>query len=137
MCFNTTHDAEERRWKVLQNHDMLAAENYVENVYYHGLARALRWFGYTVMNSARGDFEIAEVSAGRRERFSNVTRRRSTRRAQRCSKNILSSTVRMHTQFASTGGAGTGESLMSRGVQNALRHAGRVTQAAALQRQLR
>ena len=34
----------------------------VENVYYHELARALRRFGYTIANAARGDFEIAEIS---------------------------------------------------------------------------
>jgi hypothetical protein len=50
---------------------MLAAQKYVENVYYHELARALRGFGYNVVNSARGDFEIAEVSAAVRERFSS------------------------------------------------------------------
>ena len=70
IVFNATHDEEEGRWKALQNHDMLAAQKYVENVYYHELARALRGFGYTVVNSARGDFEIAEVPAGIRERFS-------------------------------------------------------------------
>ena len=58
------------RWKALQNYDMLAAQKYVENVYYHELARALRGFGYTVVNSARGDFEIAEVPTALRERFS-------------------------------------------------------------------
>jgi conjugative relaxase-like TrwC/TraI family protein len=50
IAFNATHDAEEGRWKALQNHDMLAAQKYVENVYYE-LARALRGFGYTVVNS--------------------------------------------------------------------------------------
>ena len=70
IVFNATHDAEEGRWKALQNYDMLAAQKYVENVYYHELARALRGFGYTVVNSARGDFEIAEVPAALRERFS-------------------------------------------------------------------
>jgi hypothetical protein len=33
-------------------------------------ARGLRGFGYTLVNSARGDFEIAEVPAGICERFS-------------------------------------------------------------------
>ena len=70
IVFNATHDVEEGRWKALQNHDMLGAQKYVENVYYHELARALRDFGYNVVNSTRGDFEIAEVSAAVRERFS-------------------------------------------------------------------
>jgi conjugative relaxase-like TrwC/TraI family protein len=70
IVFNATHVEEEGRWKALQNHGMLAARKYVENVYYHELARALRGFGYTVVNSARGDFEIAEVSAVICERFS-------------------------------------------------------------------
>ena len=63
IVFNATHDDAEQRWKALQNYEMLAAQKYVENVYYHELARALRGFGYTIINSARGDFELAEVSA--------------------------------------------------------------------------
>lgn len=70
VVFNATHDAEENRWKALQNYQMLAAQKYVENVYYHELARALRRSGYTVENSARGDFEIADVSRELRELFS-------------------------------------------------------------------
>ncbi|MDQ3624612.1 MAG: relaxase domain-containing protein, partial [Verrucomicrobiota bacterium] len=70
IVFNATHDDTEQRWKALENHDMLAAQKYVENVYYHELARALRAFGYTIINAARGDFELAEVSAALRERFS-------------------------------------------------------------------
>ncbi len=70
IVFNATLDAEEGRWKALQNYEMLAAQKYAENVYYHELARALRNCGYSVVNSARGDFEIAEVSVDLRERFS-------------------------------------------------------------------
>jgi conjugative relaxase-like TrwC/TraI family protein len=70
IVFNATHDAEEGRWKALQNYDMLAAQKFAENVYYHELARALRGFGYTVVNSARGDFELAEIAPELRERFS-------------------------------------------------------------------
>jgi conjugative relaxase-like TrwC/TraI family protein len=70
ILFNATRDAEDGRWKALQNHDLLAAQTYVENVYYDELARSLRRCGYTVVNSARGDFEIAEVSPELRERFS-------------------------------------------------------------------
>ena len=70
IVFNATHDDTEQRWKALENHDMLAAQKYIENVYYHELARALRCFGYTIVNAARGDFELAEVPAALRERFS-------------------------------------------------------------------
>ncbi len=70
IVFNATHDDNEGRWKALQNYDMLAAQKYVENVYYHELARALRGMGYTIVNAARGDFELAEVSEPLRVRFS-------------------------------------------------------------------
>lgn len=61
IVFNATYDETERRWKALQNHDMLAARKYVENVYYHEIARRLRGFGYCIKNAARGDFEIEGV----------------------------------------------------------------------------
>ncbi len=70
IVFNATHDADEGRWKALQNYPMLAAQKYVENVYYHELAGALRRCGYAVENSARGDFEIAEISRELCARFS-------------------------------------------------------------------
>lgn len=70
IIFNATRDPEEERWKALQNYDMLGAQKYVENVYYHELARALRRFGYTVENSARGDFELAEIPREICDRFS-------------------------------------------------------------------
>jgi conjugative relaxase-like TrwC/TraI family protein len=70
IIFNATHDAEEGRWKALQNYQMLAAQKYVENVYYHELARALRKCGYTIENSARGDFRIVEVAPELSARFS-------------------------------------------------------------------
>ena len=56
--------------RALQNFEMLGAQKYVKNVYYHELARALRSFGYTIQNNARGDFEIAEISRAVCERFS-------------------------------------------------------------------
>ena len=62
VIFNATNDGEDHRWKALQNYQMLSAQKYAENVYYHELARSLRSFGYTIANSARGDFEIGEVS---------------------------------------------------------------------------
>ncbi len=70
IIFNATHDAEEDRWKALQNYQMLTAQKYVENVYYHELARALRTCGYTIENSVRGDFHLTEISSELCERFS-------------------------------------------------------------------
>ncbi len=70
IVFNATHDAAENRWKALQNYPMLAAQKYVENVYYHELAGALRRCGYAVENSARGDFEILDISRELCARFS-------------------------------------------------------------------
>jgi conjugative relaxase-like TrwC/TraI family protein len=70
IIFNATHDRQDGCWKALQNYEMLGAQKYVENVYYHELARALRGFGYTIRNNARGDFEIAEISRDVCERFS-------------------------------------------------------------------
>jgi conjugative relaxase-like TrwC/TraI family protein len=70
IIFNATYDSVEDRWKALQNYEMLGAQKYAENVYYHELARSLNEFGYTVVNAPRGDFEIAEVAPQIRERFS-------------------------------------------------------------------
>lgn len=70
IIFNATHDATEGSWKALQNFSMLVAQKYVENVYYHELAGALRRCGYAVENSARGDFEIANIRRELRARFS-------------------------------------------------------------------
>jgi conjugative relaxase-like TrwC/TraI family protein len=70
IVFNATYDRVEARWKALQNHDMLMAQKFVENVYYHELSRALRQFGYGIENRRRGDFEIKGVSASLTEKFS-------------------------------------------------------------------
>ena len=70
ILFNATHDATEDRWKALQNYEMLRAQKYVENVYYHELARELGRLGYEVENQARGDFIVCGVSTELRERFS-------------------------------------------------------------------
>jgi conjugative relaxase-like TrwC/TraI family protein len=70
VIFNATHDEREGCWKALQNYEMLAAQKYAENVYYHEVARTLRACGYTVVNAARGDFKIAEISRELCERFS-------------------------------------------------------------------
>ncbi len=70
ILFNATHDAVEGRWKALQNYGMLRAQKYVENVYYHELARALIGFGYEIENHRRGDFELKGLSSALREKFS-------------------------------------------------------------------
>jgi conjugative relaxase-like TrwC/TraI family protein len=70
IVFNATRDVTENRWKALQNHQMLVAQKYVENVYYHELSRALGSIGYTVENLARGDFRVTEISPTLCEQFS-------------------------------------------------------------------
>ncbi len=70
IIFNATHDCDENRWKALQNYEMLGAQKYAENVYYHELARALLGFGYGLANSARGDFELTGIAPELRDRFS-------------------------------------------------------------------
>jgi conjugative relaxase-like TrwC/TraI family protein len=70
IIFNATYDNEESRWKALQNYEMLGAQKYAENVYYHELARALIGFGYGLTNSARGDFELIGIAPELRDRFS-------------------------------------------------------------------
>jgi conjugative relaxase-like TrwC/TraI family protein len=62
VIFNATHDAVENRWKALSNFEMLRAQKFAENVYYHELARDLGQYGYEIENSPRGDFQIQGVS---------------------------------------------------------------------------
>ena len=98
IVFNATYDKTESRWKALQNYEMLGAQKYVENVYYHELARSLCEFGYTVVHKRRGDFEIAEIAPetqSQRETGINyeLSARRSPRRkisvAIYCSKSRI------------------------------------------------
>ncbi len=70
IVFNATFDAAEKRWKALQNYELLRARKFAENVYYHELSRKLRGFGYAIENRARGDFQIEGVSEEICERFS-------------------------------------------------------------------
>ncbi len=70
VVFNATFDPVERRWKALQTLEMVRARKYVENVYYHELARELRAFGYNLKHNARGDFEVQGVSPEICQRFS-------------------------------------------------------------------
>jgi conjugative relaxase-like TrwC/TraI family protein len=70
IVFNATYDATESCWKALQNHDMLVASRFVQNVYYHELTRKLRRFGYSITNTPRGDFEIDGVAPELIQKFS-------------------------------------------------------------------
>ena len=70
IVFNATFDSVEKQWKALQNHEMFAAQKFVENVYYHELTRELVKFGYQIKNKPRGDFEIQGVAPELIEKFS-------------------------------------------------------------------
>ena len=70
IVFNATFDPVENRWKALENHELLRARKFAENVYYHELARDLRSFGYQIRNRARGDFQIEGIPQELCERFS-------------------------------------------------------------------
>jgi conjugative relaxase-like TrwC/TraI family protein len=69
VVLNATFDATENRWKAIQAAGMYAAQKFVENLYYHELAKGLRELGYEVENNAR-DFELKGVPASLVERFS-------------------------------------------------------------------
>ncbi len=70
IVFNATFDPVEKRWKALQNFEMLRAQKYVENVYYHVLARELINFGYGISNRRRGDFDLQGIPQAICDRFS-------------------------------------------------------------------
>ena len=70
ILFNATRDAVESRWKALEACEMVTAQRFVRNIYYHELVRSLRRFGYGVEDNWRGDFEIAGVSKELIDRFS-------------------------------------------------------------------
>ena len=70
IVFNATFDPAERRWKALQNHELLRARRYAENVYYHELAKGLGRLGYQIRNNQRGDFEMEGISPELCQRFS-------------------------------------------------------------------
>ncbi|MGH7939654.1 MAG: relaxase domain-containing protein [Limisphaerales bacterium] len=75
VVFNATYDASEEKWKALETYEMLQAAKFVENVYYHELARELKRLGYGTQNNPRGDFEIEGVSQKRLIYFQNDTMR--------------------------------------------------------------
>jgi conjugative relaxase-like TrwC/TraI family protein len=70
ILFNATHDTVENRWKALENYEMLVAIKFVEGLYYHELARALRRFGYEIDNKPRGDFDVKGVAPTLIDKFS-------------------------------------------------------------------
>ncbi|MGH7950404.1 MAG: MobF family relaxase [Limisphaerales bacterium] len=70
ILFNATHDSVEGRWKALEACEMVTAQKFVRNVYYHELVRSLQRFGYGVENNPRGDFEIVGIGKELIDRFS-------------------------------------------------------------------
>lgn len=70
IIFNATRDRVEDRWKALETYEMLSACKFVENVYYHELAKDLRRYGYDFENSRRGDFEVKGISQALIQNFS-------------------------------------------------------------------
>jgi conjugative relaxase-like TrwC/TraI family protein len=70
ILFNATKDSAEDRWKALEACEMVTAQKFVRNVYYHELVGSLQRFGYGIENNPRGDFEIVGVSKDLIDRFS-------------------------------------------------------------------
>ena len=70
ILFNATHDPVENRWKALEACEMVTAQKFVRNVYYHELVKSLQKFGYGIENNPRGDFEIIGVGKELIDRFS-------------------------------------------------------------------
>jgi hypothetical protein len=69
VVFNATFDPVENRWKALAASGMYRAQKFVENCYYHELAKGLRILGYEIEGNAR-DFEIKNVPASVIAKFS-------------------------------------------------------------------
>lgn len=69
VVFNATFDPVERCWKALEVRGMYRAQKFVENVYFHELAKGLRRFGYEIENDVRA-FRIKGVPDSVTERFS-------------------------------------------------------------------
>jgi conjugative relaxase-like TrwC/TraI family protein len=70
ILFNATHDDVECRWKAVDNFEMPRAQKFVENVYYHEIAKTLKACGYEIQNHARGDFQVEGVAPELCQRFS-------------------------------------------------------------------
>jgi len=69
VVFNATFDQTENRWKALEVQGMYRAQRFIENLYYHELAKGLRSLGYEIENHTR-DFEIKGVPQSLIARFS-------------------------------------------------------------------
>lgn len=69
IIFNATFDKEENAWKSLQNYEILKAQKYIEECYYHRLSQGLIRLGYQIENN-RTNFEIKGVSQDLIDRFS-------------------------------------------------------------------
>lgn len=69
VIFNATFDREENRWKALQVEGMYRAQKFVQNYYFHELAKGLRSLGYETENDGRS-FSIKGVPATVVTRFS-------------------------------------------------------------------
>lgn len=69
VVFNATFDPAEDRWKALQVEAMYRAQRFVENCYFHELAKGLRGLGYETENEGRA-FRIKGVPASVTTRFS-------------------------------------------------------------------
>src|SRR5690606_15150909 len=70
IVFNATHDPVEDRWKALEAREMHESRKYVENVYYHEMARVLRRCGYEIENKPAGDFVVVGVPEELSRKFS-------------------------------------------------------------------
>jgi conjugative relaxase-like TrwC/TraI family protein len=69
VVFNATKDSTEDRWKALEVQSMYRAQRFVENYYFHELAKGLRGLGYEIENEARA-FRIKGVPESVVNRFS-------------------------------------------------------------------
>lgn len=87
ILFNATFDHKESRWKAMDNFEMLKAKKFVENVYYHELAKALKTYGYEIQNHARGDFQVVGVASELCQRFSKRHQEIDSREAELLAQN--------------------------------------------------
>jgi len=69
VVFNATFDRAENRWKALEVQGMYRAQKFVENVYFHELAKGLRSLGYQIENEGRA-FRVIGVPESLVARFS-------------------------------------------------------------------
>lgn len=95
VVFNATLDLVEQRWKALEVQGMYRAQRFIENFYYHELAKGLRSLGYAIENNGR-DFEIKGVPQSivtrfskRHEQINAETQKRIERGGPRGSENAV------------------------------------------------